>query len=591
MLAAGRSGLGPRSAPEEPAVEFDIPETVDGLDLDALARLETDAVEAFDELRDAPELTAEGLARLRALAAFVRRVRAAQSELEQAAQAVAAELDELADEVHREAEPDGDSDDGLAAVPEETDPVETDDGEDDAVPADTPADPAPPPDVRQAQTPVLASLTRRAAVRQTKPRPTRSGRSAKVKAAPDVPNVPNGHLFASVDELAAAFDERFAGMPRGATVRTRIKQGVARVEFPAEQGLVASGGDDYDVVEHAASQARLAGGNLVAAGGWCAPSDTLWELCPGLETAEGILDLPTVTVTRGGLRYPATLEFRDLYAGIGFVHTEADSIAGVDKTCFRVPCPSFEETRLEVDGICIEQDIVRNAVWPETTREVVRRSVTAHAHKINARLVAKMATAAPAASTVYTLTLGGDVDGDRTTTSLLGAASLAAVDYRHRYRMSRTALLEMPAPSWLLDWIRADMARRAGLNFFDIGDDQITTWFTRRGLLPRWVYDWQDGFVHPAGAGFGGTAPLGLWPSTVDLMLYAPGTWVKGTRGIIDLAAVYDSTKLRDNEYLALFSEEATLLIKRCNASYRLTVPLCPTGVTGQTVAFDCTTT
>ncbi|ROP33475.1 major capsid protein [Couchioplanes caeruleus] len=561
-------------------MEFEIPETLDGLDLDALTALENDAVAAFDTLRDDPELTGDGLVRLRELAEFVRQVRAREGEIMAAAAQVAAELDDLAGQVH------GDDEDDETEGEEEGEPAGSAPGQQGepapAQPDEAPVEPAEPAE----PTPVLASLARRAAARQPKPRTAVSARSARVKAAPDVPNVPNGHLFSSVEDLARAVDERFAAMPRGAAVQTRIRQGVARIELPTEQGLVASAGDDFDVVEHAASQTRLSGGNLVAAGGWCAPSETLWDLCPGLETSEGILDLPTVTVTRGGLRYPTGLEFRDLFSAVGFVQTEADSVAGTDKSCYRVPCPDFAETRLEVDGICLEHDIVQNEVWPENTREVVRRAMVAHEHKINARLIAKMA--APSGSTPFTLPLGTDVDGDHTTTGVLGAVAIAATDYRHRYRMSRRATLEMPAPSWLLDWIRADMARRAGQNFFDITDEQITAWFQRRNVLPRWVYDWQDGYVDAGGAGFGGAASPQQWPSSVQLLMYAPGTWVKGTRGIIDLAAVYDSTKLRDNEYIALWSEEATLLIKRCYASYRLTVPLCPSGVTGQPVAFDC---
>lgn len=557
-------------------MDFEIPETVDGLDLDALNALEGDAVTAFDALHDDPDLTSEGLARLRALARFVRQVRTRQGEILEAAAQVAAELDDLAGQVH------GDEQDDSELADSEPAPGVAEPGVE--VPEPEPVTEVEPPEPDR--TPVLASLTRRAAARQPKPRTAVSARSALVKAAPDVPNVPNGHLFSSVEDLAAAVDERFAAMPRGASVRTRIKQGVARIELPAEHALVASAGDDFAVVESAASQTRLTGGNLVAAGGWGAPSETLWDLCPGLETSQGILDLPTVTVTRGGLRYPTGLDFRELFSAIGFVQTEADSIAGVDKSCYRVPMPGWEETRLEVDGVCLEHDIVQNAVWPENTRDVVRRALVAHDHKINARMIAKMAAAT--GSTAFTLSLGSDIDGDHTTTGLLGAVALAATDYRHRYRMGRSALLEMPAPSWLLDWIRADMARRAGVNFFDVTDEQISAWFTRRSVLPRWVYDWQDGYVNAEGAGFGGVATPGQWPSTVDLLMYAPGTWVKGTRGIIDLAAVYDSTKLRDNEYIALWSEEATLLVKRCYVSYRLTVPLCPSGVTGQPVAFDC---
>lgn len=558
-------------------MEFEIPSSLDGLDLDALSQLEADAVAAFDALRDDPNLDAAGLARLRELAAFVRQVRDQQAAIEQAAAQVVAELDDLDAAVHGGGDDEGDDagDGGEPAAAGEGEPAG--DGE--------PAEVTP----TAQPTPVVASLARRAARRQPKPRVGRSARSAVIKASADVPNVPHGHVFSSVAELAAAFDDKWAGFPGpGAQVRTRIKQGVARVELPVDQALVAGGAmSDYDVVEYAASESRLSGGNLVAAGGWGAPSETLWDLCEGLETTEGILDLPSITVQRGGLRYPNNLDFRDFYSAVGFVQTEADSIAGTDKPAYRVPIPTFAETRLEVDGVQIEHDIVQNAVWPELTRDVVRRAMTAHEHKINARMIARMATA-PAQSTEFTLTLGGDVDGDETTTAVLGSVSLAATDYRYRYRMSRRRLLELVAPAWLMEWIRADMARRAGVNYFDVTDEQINGWFTRRGLRPQWVVDWQDGYVNAGGAGFGGTAPPGQWPASVDFLIYAPGTWVKGSKPIIDLSAVYDSTRLRDNEYIALFTEQATLLVKRCYVSYKVTVPLCPTGVTGQTVAFDC---
>ncbi|MFG1660698.1 major capsid protein [Micromonospora chersina] len=566
-------------------MDFQIPPSLDGLDLDALTELENQAVGAFDALRDDPALDADGLARLRELAAFVQSVRTEQARIEQAAEQVASELDDLTATVHGAPEGgDGDGDEGDGSEAEE-EPAEETPAEEvpaDETPVEEPAQPQP--------TPVVASLARRAARRQPKPKMTSAGKSAVIKAAADVPNVPHGHVFSSVSEVASAFDDKFAGFPRGVGVATRIKQNVARVELPVDQALVAGGRGltDMELVELAASESRLSGGNLVAAGGWGAPSETLWELCEGLETTEGLLDLPGITVPRGGgIKVPANLDFRDLYSGIGFVQTEADSTAGVEKSSYRVPTVNWAETRLEVDGVQIEQDIVQNAVWPELTRDVVRRALTAHEHKINARLIQRMA-AAPGQSTQFALTLGGDVDGDETTTALLGAISLAATDYRYRYRLSRRQLLECVAPLWLIDWIRADMSRRAGVNYLDVTDEQITAWFTRRHLRPQFVYDWQDGYADAGGNGFGGSVAPGQWPGTADLLIYAPGTWVKGSKPIIDLSAVYDSTKLKDNEYLAMFTEQATLLVKRCFVSYKVSVPLCPTGVTGSTVAFDC---
>jgi hypothetical protein len=43
-------------------------------------------------------------------------------------------------------------------------------------------------------------------------------------------------------------------------------------------------------------------GALVAAGGWCAPSETLYSLAD-MGTLDGVLTLPNVTVKRGGIKY------------------------------------------------------------------------------------------------------------------------------------------------------------------------------------------------------------------------------------------------------------------------------------------------
>ncbi|MFI5493614.1 hypothetical protein [Actinoplanes sp. NPDC051859] len=61
-----------------------------------MTALENDAVAAFDALRDDPELTGDGLVRLRELAGFVRQVRAREGEILAAAAQVAAEFGDLA---------------------------------------------------------------------------------------------------------------------------------------------------------------------------------------------------------------------------------------------------------------------------------------------------------------------------------------------------------------------------------------------------------------------------------------------------------------------------------------------------------------
>ncbi|MFD0786584.1 hypothetical protein ACFQZ8_22015, partial [Micromonospora azadirachtae] len=101
-------------------MDFQIPSSLDGLDLDALTELENQAVAAFDALRDDPALDADGLARLRELAAFVQSVRTEQARIEQAAEQVASELDDLTATVHGAPEGgDGDGDEGDGGEAEE----------------------------------------------------------------------------------------------------------------------------------------------------------------------------------------------------------------------------------------------------------------------------------------------------------------------------------------------------------------------------------------------------------------------------------------------------------------------------------------
>ncbi len=80
-----------------------------------------------------------------------------------------------------------------------------------------------------------------------------------------------------------------------------------------------------EVALRAADQSRLPEKNLVASGGWCAPSETIYELtsvaCPDM-----LWDAPEVQLARGGLRYYKTPSLD--VAALTWVHTESDDISG-----------------------------------------------------------------------------------------------------------------------------------------------------------------------------------------------------------------------------------------------------------------------
>lgn len=396
-----------------------------------------------------------------------------------------------------------------------------------------------------------------------------------------------------------------------------------RVDYPKE--LTASGGlqeDATGIVDYAASERRLPGGSLLAsveikrkaalaagapnaltaAGtGWCAPSEVIYDLCE-LESSDGMLDIPEIGVNRGGIKYTTGPDFSSIYSGAGYFHyTEAQIISGVTKPTMSVPCPSFTDTRLEADGLAIQTDLLQLRGYPELIARFVRGAMVAHAHKINSFMI----NALVAGSTALTLPSGttSHTPGAGTTwatdhsvvTTLLTALDMAIMDYKYRQRMALNSTLEVVMPYWALAWIRSDIARKQFYDAdstndqFNLTMERINSWLAVRGARVQWVYDWQDASywaAYPTGAPsawqqFGQSSTstdfVQDFPHTLQFLLYAAGTWVRGNADIITLDTVYDSTLLSQNKTTQLFTEQGILAAKTCFDSRVYTIG----GITG----------
>jgi hypothetical protein len=70
-------------------------------------------------------------------------------------------------------------------------------------------------------------------------------------------------------------------------------------------------------------------------------------------------------------------------------------------------------------------------------------------------------------------------------------------------------------------------------------------------------------------------------PTTVQIMVFIPGTFVKLTSPVINLGTIHSAAQLTLNQYTALFVEEGFNVLERCFESLVLTVPTCPSGTTG----------
>lgn len=368
-----------------------------------------------------------------------------------------------------------------------------------------------------------------------------------------------------------------------------------RREFPSDLRMRDGGPDPMSIVEFAASQRRLPGGSLVAsaqaavkagrsltaAAGWCAPSETIYDLVE-LETRDGILDLPEVQASRGGFQIPENggPDFSTIWSGIGSsgdTHlTEAEVIADTNKVCYEIPCPTFEDVRLGVDYVCLTGGLLQRRGYPEVVGRFSRGAMVALDHKINMGVIAAMVADSGSA-----VVIPADVNGDDAISGLLSAVDLAITDMKTRARMGFTQTMEVVLPMWVLVQLRAAATRRRGVDMVSVGDAEIMAWFAQRDAVPRFVYDWQDQYSGGGGTTPGGSSALTALPTTVQFLVYPAGTWVKAVQDVVSLDTIYDSTKLATNEYTAIFAEDGWAMLQMTPLTRLYTAQVDPSGVVG----------
>lgn len=370
--------------------------------------------------------------------------------------------------------------------------------------------------------------------------------------------------------------------------------------------------DGYKVLQNARSEGRLPGGtlakawqksmddgtsSLTAAAGWCAPSENRYDICRLWGTGVGMLDLPTITVRRGGLNYTDDPSFADIYTnavaaggGSNFL-TEAQVIADTAKTCSEVPCPTFENRRLDVLALCIRVSFLQAAGYPELVNNWVDGLIEANAQEMNRLIIADMVARA-GATTAFS---GGDPDGDSFTSQMLAAAELAAVDTRYREGMPLTATVEQVYPAWILAQVRADLSRRNGVDMLCVSDAQIAALFSCRNIRAQFVRGYQDGLITGGAAvatlpgGDGTPAYMTAFPTTaVSFLSYPAGSVAVARQDVVTLTNVYDAASLATNEFTRLFAEEGFAPVYPCPGIRQYSFVGCTGGITGAT-SVDCT--
>ncbi len=555
---------------------FEKPETFEGLDLDALRALSAEAIaeaNAIMETADA-DLTDEQIAEAERLMADSADIDAEVATREAAdaerAEKIAA-LREKAAPKDSEPEVDEPVDEDEEESPEDADESEDDEAE------------------SKKEEVVVASAPRRtvAAAKKNAPEPEppapEKPKVALIAAGKALATMSVNEQFEDLTAVALEFANTARRGPAGDMSKFKAPDGgrwglspnhtrntfakFQREDLTHEVGARMSADEQLRVINDAGRAPAGGAQALVAAGGWCAPSETLYDFC-SYETVSGILDIPTISVRRGGINFSKGPDYATIAADSdsGFQQTETQAEAGTAKVCLDVACPPFTEIRLDAIGFCLTNGILTDTAYPELTRRYLEILAVAHAHAVNKYVIDAIVAAAGAA-------IDGTEAGS-TTADVLDALSLQAWRLRTMYAMGPNATIEGFMPTWAKPVIQADLSRRSGVDMLNVSDAQINSFFAARNLRIQFVEDYLP-------LSSTSTSTWTDWPSSITAVLYPAGAFIKGTTNVIDLDTIYDSTGLSTNTYTAAFMEEGILVANRCASAVAVTIDLCNMGTTG----------
>jgi len=332
---------------------------------------------------------------------------------------------------------------------------------------------------------------------------------------------------------------------------------------------------------------------MVAAGGWCAPSQIRYDFF-NIAGECGMIDLPTFGVERGGINFPVSPSLADTFspalpwytafsnATVPWLWTEHSDILAATgsptKPCIRVPCSTMSDVRLECYGICMTAGNLADNAWPESTRNFLRLLMSAHYHASNARYIASIAN-------LSTAVAGCSATGTGAAAPVLNTAELSAIDYRAKFGMCDTDVIEWVLPEWSLGLVRADLAKRTGVSdFMAVPNSEIARWFDVRGIRVQFVQDYQ---VRASGQPGAATA-ITQYPSTLKGLMYAAGTVARGNGMALNLGVVRDSTLNETNDFTAAWLEECHLIARFGHEVREYTMNVCPDGTTGAADLTSC---
>jgi hypothetical protein len=538
-------------------METVIPENIKDASNDEITAIEASLVAEFDKHYDAGSTD---VALLTEIAEALEVVRVELAERETAQAEAAEKIAELADRVRTVAtDDDADATDDTEEVQE----FEVEDASEDAPEAEVQETTAETEEVEAQveerelvtasgadKTATKSPSARAVARRSATPEAPKEQPMVTITAAADVPGFAGGVTLDKIG-MAKAMHAKARTLSNGSGMVP-----VATINVPIEHKLGVDASYNMEVLDKVTDPASL------TAAGWCAPSNNLYTLF-GVDAGDGLIDLPTVQVTRGGLNVPSFIGLGEA-SGALWTWTEDSAEEEETKQCLYIPCPDFTDYRLRAEGLCLTHGNLTDRAFPELTARFIALAINAHLHRVSAAIINDITgTAVGVTMNAVASSAAG---------SILHAIDVQVADYRSQYRMAVGTVLEAVFPLWTKEVVRADLALRTGVSLTNVSDGDIDAHFATRRVRAQFVHDYQ-----PMYSG----AEAQAFPTSLDFLIYPAGGYVRGDGGTIDLGVVRDSVLNATNDYTAAWTEQLFLVAQLGPAAREVTVNYGVDGVTG----------
>jgi len=296
---------------------------------------------------------------------------------------------------------------------------------------------------------------------------------------------------------------------------------------------------------------------LTAAGGLCAPLETLYDINVLGVTNRPIRDaLARFAVDRGGLQYRMPMDALVMTDGLGIWTVADDEVADdpedpgfVEKTCAIIDCPDVVEAVVYSTYLCLQYPNFTARFDREWVDATTRAAMIAWARFAENQLLSRILAGSKLLYQDVVVSATRDV---------LVAIDKTVAYYRNRHRLDSMVPLRLILPRWVLDLFRADMARGfpGDLDALAVADAQIMAWFRARGVNVTFHLDGLAGATvngqaipnqFYANAAAGSVIPEFI--DKIDAVLFAEGDWLYLDGGTLDLGLVRDSALNRINRY------------------------------------------